>query len=53
VASGQDRSLTPEQRKFAYMPYMPYMHSESLAIHAQATLLFSGDVPNSVAGLSR
>ena len=38
VASGQDRSLPPEQRKFAYMPYM---HSESLAIHAQAALLFS------------
>jgi uncharacterized protein (DUF924 family) len=38
VASGQDRSLPPEQRKFAYMPYM---HSESLAIHAQAALLFA------------
>ena len=38
VASGQDRSLPIEQRKFAYMPYM---HSESLAIHAQAALLFS------------
>jgi uncharacterized protein (DUF924 family) len=38
VASGQDRSLPLEQRKFAYMPYM---HSESLAIHAQAALLFS------------
>ena len=38
VASGQDRSLPIEQRKFAYMPYM---HSESLAIHAQATALFS------------
>ena len=38
VASGEDRSLALEQRKFAYMPYM---HSESLAIHAQATALFS------------
>jgi uncharacterized protein (DUF924 family) len=38
VASGQDRSLPLEQRKFAYMPYM---HSESLAIHAQATALFA------------
>jgi uncharacterized protein (DUF924 family) len=38
VASGQDRSFSPEQRKFAYMPYM---HSESVAIHAQATALFS------------
>jgi uncharacterized protein (DUF924 family) len=38
VASGQDRSLALEQRKFAYMPYV---HSESATIHAQATLLFS------------
>jgi uncharacterized protein (DUF924 family) len=38
VASGQDRSLSLEQRKFAYMPYM---HSESATIHAQATELFS------------
>lgn len=38
VASGQDRSLPIEQRKFAYMPYM---HSESPAIHAQAALLFA------------
>lgn len=38
VASRQDRSLAPAQRAFAYMPYM---HSESSAIHAQATLLFS------------
>jgi uncharacterized protein (DUF924 family) len=37
VASGQDRSLALEQRKFAYMPYM---HSESAAIHAQAVSLF-------------
>lgn len=38
VASGQDRLLALEQRAFAYMPYM---HSESLTIHAQALQLFS------------
>ena len=38
VASGQDRSLPLAQRSFAYMPYM---HSESALIHAQAALLFS------------
>jgi uncharacterized protein (DUF924 family) len=38
VANGLDRSLPLAQRKFAYMPYM---HSESSAIHAQAVLLFS------------
>ena len=38
VASGQDRSLPVEQRKFAYMPYM---HSESALVHAQAVALFS------------
>jgi uncharacterized protein (DUF924 family) len=38
IVSGQDRRLPIEQRKFAYMPYM---HSESSAIHAQAALLFS------------
>lgn len=38
VASGADRALPPAQRAFAYMPYM---HSESLAIHAQALMLFS------------
>ncbi len=38
VASGQDQGLTPPQRAFAYMPYM---HSESLPIHAQAVALFS------------
>ena len=37
VASGQDRSLPTAQRVFAYMPYM---HSESLAIHAEALRLF-------------
>lgn len=38
VASGQDSSLPPSQRAFAYMPYM---HSESAAIHAQAVQLFA------------
>ena len=38
VASGQDRSLPLAQRSFAYMPYM---HSESALIHAQAALLFA------------
>lgn len=38
VASGQDRSLPPAQRRFVYMPYM---HSESGLIHTQAVELFS------------
>ena len=38
VASGQDRSLPLAHRSFAYMPYM---HSESALIHAQAATLFS------------
>ena len=38
VASGQDRSLPVAQRRCAYMPYM---HSESALIHAQAVTLFS------------
>ena len=38
VASGQDRNLPLEQRSFAYMPYM---HSESALVHAQAVALFS------------
>ena len=38
VASGQDRSLPLAQRSFAYMPYM---HSESALIHAQAVMLFA------------
>lgn len=37
VAGGHDAALTPVQRAFAYMPYM---HSESAAIHAQALVLF-------------
>lgn len=38
VARGDDRALPPVQRAFAYMPYM---HSESLLIHAQALTLFA------------
>ena len=37
VNSGQDRSLPLAQRSFAYMPYM---HSESALVHAQAIALF-------------
>jgi uncharacterized protein (DUF924 family) len=38
VASGQDRSLPLAQRSFAYMPYM---HSESALVHAQAVALLA------------
>lgn len=38
VASGQALALPPAQRAFAYLPYM---HSESLAIHDQALALFA------------
>ena len=38
VASGQDYILEPLRRTFAYMPYM---HSESPLVHAQAVALFS------------
>ena len=38
VASTQDSSLPTAQRVFAYMPYM---HSESALVHAQAVALFS------------
>ena len=37
VDSGQDGSLPLAQRRFAYMPYM---HSESALVHAQALALF-------------
>ena len=37
VAGRHDAPLPPAQRAFAYMPYM---HSESAAIHAQAMALF-------------
>ena len=38
VASGQDKLLSTAERRFAYMPYM---HSESPPIHAQAVQLFA------------
>ena len=38
VACGHDRSLPLAQRVFACMPYM---HSESALVHAQAVTLFS------------
>jgi uncharacterized protein (DUF924 family) len=38
VALGADQPLQPVQRAFLYLPYM---HSESPLIHAQALLLFS------------
>jgi len=38
VAAGVDQALPPEQRTFLYMPYM---HSESRAIHELAVTLFS------------
>lgn len=37
VAGAHDRQLPVEQRAFAYLPFM---HSESLALHAQALVLF-------------
>ena len=41
VNSGLDRSLPVAQRGFVYMPYMPYMHSESALVHELAIGLFS------------
>ena len=38
VAAGADQALPEAQRAFLYMPYM---HSESPAIHSQAVALFS------------
>ena len=38
VGSGQDKAMPIAQQRFAYMPFM---HSESMLIHAQAVLLFS------------
>jgi uncharacterized protein (DUF924 family) len=37
VSSGQDQQLPAQQRAFAYMPYM---HSESLLVHAESIRLF-------------
>lgn len=38
VQSGRDKNLDATQRLFLYMPYM---HSESLAVHQQAVKLFT------------
>jgi uncharacterized protein (DUF924 family) len=38
VAGGHDQQLAPTQRAFAYMPYM---HSGSALVHAEAVRLFS------------
>jgi len=38
VASAKDQLLSPAQRRFAYLPYM---HSESPLMHAQAVQLFA------------
>ncbi len=38
VASGGDKTLTNDQRIFAYMPYM---HSESLTIHDESVRLYT------------
>ncbi len=38
VASGDDLAMTADER---YFTYMPYMHSESLAVHDEALRLFS------------
>ena len=38
VAGSHDRSLRPQERAFLYMPFM---HSESRVIHAQAERLFA------------
>lgn len=40
VAAGADKALTPEERVFLYMPYM---HSESKAIHEVAMRLFEAN----------
>jgi uncharacterized protein (DUF924 family) len=40
VATGADKALTPEERIFLYMPYM---HSESKAIHDVALQLFEAN----------
>jgi len=38
IQTGEDQNLSPQQRSFLYMPFM---HSESLAIHTRAVELFS------------
>jgi uncharacterized protein (DUF924 family) len=44
VACGADQALTPEERVFLYMPYM---HSESKAVHEVAERLFREHAPAS------
>ena len=44
VAAHADAALTPEERAFLYMPYM---HSESKAIHEVAVQLFKNSGPQS------
>jgi uncharacterized protein (DUF924 family) len=44
VACGADHALTPEERVFLYMPFM---HSESKAIHEVAERLFREHAPAS------
>jgi len=38
IIKGYDMELSPEQRKFMYMPYM---HSESKQVHEKAVILFT------------
>jgi uncharacterized protein (DUF924 family) len=38
VGGSHDRQMTPDQR---YFTYMPFMHSESLAVHDEAIRLFT------------
>ena len=38
ISNGLDKNLTPVQRSFMYMPFM---HSESLAIHDEAVRLYN------------
>lgn len=46
IACGADEALTPLQRSFLYMPFM---HSESLAIHNVAVELFrKNGIPNNL-----
>jgi uncharacterized protein (DUF924 family) len=40
ISLGADKTLTPTQRSFLYMPFM---HSESLAIHKDAVLLYQAN----------
>ncbi len=40
VSSNADQAMTPQERAFLYMPFM---HSESLAVHEVAIELFAGE----------